>query len=232
MEDSQEDKNKSEHVDEFTAKIMNALVQPNVLRTLASSLKNMCIEAAQEATKDLVEDISKLKTVDQEQEGRITNLEIAMDSYEQEKRKCGVVIRGLPETENENATKSIIDFAKSKLKIEVGEDDISIAFRVGQKTGNDEQNKYRPLKATFKNCETKESIMKAKSSLKGLGIKVWINDDLPPRVNCLAYCARKAVKEGKATMSWVTDSKVFIKVGQDGKPKKVQTEADLKKLKK
>jgi hypothetical protein len=231
METSQEKIGSREDIDEFTMKIMEALIKPNVLIALASSLKQSCIEAAQEATKELGEDVKNLKIADQNKEERITHLETAMDSQEQEKRKCGVVIQGLPEVENENTKKEIIEFAKRSLKIEIGDEDVVTAFRVGQKTENDGKNKDRPIKVTFKKYETKCHIMKIKSSLKDQELRVWINEDLTPRMNHLAYCARRAVKEGKAAMSWIVEAKVFIKVGQDGKPQRITTEDDLKKLK-
>ena len=83
-------------------------------------------------------------------------------------------------------------------KIEINCDDIQTAFRVGQKDGKQGQHKERPMKVTFRNFEIKEQIIKVKSKLKDQGMKIWINEDLTPRINHLAYCARRAVKEGKA----------------------------------
>jgi hypothetical protein len=152
--------------DEITMKIMEALIKPSVLKALAASLRESCFEAAKEATKDLREEVKNLKISDETKEERITNLETKMDDHEQEKKKCGVVIQGLPEVEHENTTQEIVSFINDKLKIEIERDEILAAFRVGQKNYSEEQHKARPTKVTFRKFERKEQIMKAKSKLK------------------------------------------------------------------
>jgi hypothetical protein len=56
-----------------------------------------------------------------------------------------------------------------------------------------------------------------------------ITDDLTPYRGKLAYLARQWAKKHENAGSWTTEGKIFLKVDQSSKPKRVMTEADIPK---
>ena len=70
--------------------------------------------------------------------------------------------------------------------------------------------------------------MKEKKKLKDLiWQKIWITDDLTLYRSRLAFLARTAVKKKRAAQTWTHDSKVFIKIKSDDRPRRVRRPEDI-----
>jgi hypothetical protein len=68
-------------------------------------------------------------------------------------------------------------------------------------------------------------VYKARTKIKNRS--VWISEDLTSRRAELAYRARRAVRDNLAVQTWTTGGSIFIKLKENGKPKKIDTEDDL-----
>ena len=58
-----------------------------------------------------------------------------------------------------------------------------------------------------------------------------MSDNLTPYRCKLAYLARAALKEGRATQTWVFDGKIFVKVEKNDKPVVIRYRWDIPLMK-
>ena len=83
------------------------------------------------------------------------------------------------------------------------------------------------LRAALKDKNMKDQIMKEKTKLGEANQNISNRDDLTLYRSRLAYLARQAVKKNKVTQTWTHNCKVFIKIKQDDRPRRVSRPEDI-----
>jgi hypothetical protein len=102
-----------------------------------------------------------------------------LSSYERERIRKNVIIKGLieNETETENLELRVICFLKEKLGVQLNKEDIDVVFRIGKSKAGI-KSRHVILKLT--NQRKKSEIMTNKWKLKNT--KFYIDNDLPKEV--------------------------------------------------
>ena len=152
-------------------------------------------------TKVVKADVEDLKTrmdnVERKLKGSVQK-EISVAINEKadiERRKMNLVVFNLPEAECNKDTawdlpeqinkdiEIITDIIKNELKIDIGENAISDARRLGRKQSNDEEKpKCRPMKFIFSDLKKKREVLEAAKNLRtsenDIAKRLFINPDL------------------------------------------------------
>ena len=120
---------------------------------------------------------------------------------EQHSRKSNIRIFGLKEESNEDCVKVVLQLLNNKLKVNLQEDDIDVAHRVGRKS-----QKPRAMIVKFMRRKHRFVVMRKRKTLKGSG--TTIADDLARGIHQLYNRVRDHVD---VTDAWTWDGKVYIK---------------------
>lgn len=126
-----------------------------------------------------------------------------MDSCEQYSKMHNLRIFGLNENPNENLNRVLSDFVRTKLNIDITEDDIDYCTRIGKPIAG----KSRGILLRVANFRHKQQIMKNRRNLRGS--RVFIADDLASRRHDL-FKSIKADLGGKNV--WIMDGRIFVKI--------------------
>ena len=167
-----------------------------------------------------------------EQATRLENLDIYS-------RADNLIIKGLPERSYaerasdgpSNADKAavpsansslavettVLEFCREALKLNINQYDISIAHRL-KASAND---KCRPIIVRFTNRRARESVLRAKKSLKTANLPnpVYITEQLTKAADSLYFEARKRLREKKLSAAWTFNGQVFVKFSEDAAEK-------------
>ena len=121
--------------------------------TRGVSASNSNSQAILSTLERLENKIDGMKEQLDKKEQRITELEKKFEKLEQVNRKNNLIIHGIPETDNENNKKQVIDFAKEQLKLDIEPTEISEAYRVGKK-----DSKNKPILVKFTNSNSRRNL--------------------------------------------------------------------------
>lgn len=154
--------------------------------------------------------ISNLETEVNDLKHKLHSFETHIDSIEQYERNDTVVVSGPalpPETAPENAKSLVVSTFKDQLKINVKEEDISVAHRLGPV----QQNRNRPIIVKLVNRSLKYDLVGACINLKP---NLYINESLTPkRYNILKkVLAVRKVHRQKFQQCHTKDGKITIKL--------------------
>ena len=153
---------------------------------------------------------------------------------EQYSRRMCLRISGIPEAENEEVTKHVLDFAK-RVNANVGPSDIDRAHRVGRSVStydsNERSSRRREITCIIKftNSSARLSLLKGRAKLREDHVtNVFINEDLTPARKSLAYeCRRiKRLQTSKVKKTWVYAGYLHI-LDDNGKKVKITCLSDL-----
>ena len=164
---------------------------------------------------------------------RLNELEHKIEMLERDKRRCLIVVEGIPETEGKSSP-DIIEELLSDLKIDLdmlacdriyrrgkappGPSEIEPEAAVQHGRRNGRNNKPRPIVVGFKSYEDKRAVYRHLKNLKGVERwnKVYINDDLTEcqlnqlrDLRSLAAYARSLGKEAgiRSNQIWISGRK-------------------------
>lgn len=148
-----------------------------ILKTIISKhfKTEMDILKEQLVKKDTV--IDTLEKEVKDLKSKVCDLESHVDRVEQYERRDTIIISGPslpPETPTEKATSVVIDAVKENLKLNIKQEDISVAHRLGAS----QQGRDRPLIVKLVNRSLKYDIMGACIQLRP---KLFINESLTPK---------------------------------------------------
>lgn len=122
---------------------------------------------------------------------------------------------------------TIIEFCRDALKVDISPQDISTAHRM--RAGPND--KTRPVIVRFTSRRARESVLRAKKSLKGarLPTPVFISEQLTKAADALFYEARKRMREKKLSSAWTFNGLIYVKFSTDAgeKPTHVKALRDL-----
>jgi hypothetical protein len=123
-----------------------------------------------------------------------------------------------PSTTSSLAVEStVIEFCREALKLDITKQDISIAHRLKASASD----KCRPIIVRFTNRRARESVLRAKKSLKSVNLPnpVYISEQLTKSGDSLYYEARKRLREKKLAAAWTFNGQVFVKFSEDASEK-------------
>lgn len=159
------------------------------------------------------------KTIDLDH--RVTALESMADDYEQTKRQCNIVVRGLQA--NENPKESVKKMIVSGLGIQMNEQDIKYCIKL---TLKNETEGTESVKVSFFDVRLRDEIYARRLKLKGSG--VYISEDLTMKRSNLAYEARNYTRATPNSSTWTSEGRIFLKDSIGGKPRIIHNSTDLK----
>ena len=161
------------------------------------------------ATEPLKRELADMKAKYDKLQDEVNELQVKHDDMEQYSRRMCLRISGIPEAENEDVTKLVLDFA-NRVNANVGPSDIDRAHRVGRSVstydGNERSSRRREIIIKFTNSSARLSLLKGRAKLReDHVINVFINEDLTPARKSLAYeCRRiKRLQTSKVKKTWV-----------------------------
>lgn len=182
-------------IDRLESDVMGLKLENEKLKKEVSVLKD--------GQKSSTDSIKKL-------EGKIQSLEEAAVKNEQYSRRKNIRIIGLYEADDEDTAHVVAQFIYKKMKVEVNtlaENTIEIAHRLGDKGSRDKfVSGARPVIVKFSSVEMKIKVLKARSTLKGVGI--YVNEDLCRGIQQLYNRVRKSRDIDQA---WTWNGAVFGK---------------------
>ena len=148
-----------------------------------------------------------------------------MDALEQYSRRNCLLFHGVPETDADDTTESVISLCKGKLDVDVSRDLIDRSHRLGQRhVGPSGEYKPRPIIVKFRSYETRRSVFSAKRLLKGT--KFVVTENLTRRRNDLL---KKVRSLDTVSCAWTTDGRIVCLL-EDGRKVTVQHERDVDTL--
>ena len=148
-----------------------------------------------------------------------------MDALEQYSRRNCLLFHGVPETDADDTTESVISLCKGKLDVDVSRYLIDRSHRLGQRhVGPSGEYKPRPIIVKFRSYETRRSVFSAKRLLKGT--KFVVTENLTRRRNDLL---KKVRSLDTVSYAWKTDGRIVCLL-EDGRKVTVLHERDVDTL--
>lgn len=157
-------------------------------------------------------------------DNKVAKLEASNDSLEQYSRRNSVRISGIPQREQENTDKIVLDVARS-MGVPLEITDIDRSHRVGS-----DKNRKRDILVKFVSYRTRQSLLTERKKLRNTeGMKdVFINEDLTTNRSKLLFDARRLVKAKVLKSAYSADGRILVRDFADRRYL-IQDEADLNK---
>lgn len=202
-----------------TGEIKQALLEcfknPDILAAIKEQIIIPAIkEAVQEATSAKEEELIQLRT-------EVRDLSDKINDLEQYNRRNNLCITGIAEEPGENC-KQIIQTIGKKLNIEVSNEDVRAAYRLGKK-----EQKTRPLLVEFSFINKRNEIFNARKHLREKCRNVYINEHLTQKNYNLLYKMRKMKKEKKIFSVWTVNGKIRVRSSEGSQPNYVTSIGDV-----
>ena len=177
------------------------------------------IETLTTENKNLKEDLTAVKKENLSLKNELNNLE-------QYTRRENVRIFGVEDNAWEDGKKSTVlalDILRNKMKIDIKEEDVEVAHRVGKF----KSDRKRAIIVRFASRKTKEKVMTEKKKLKGSGI--FVNEDLTKRNADWFFKVKRT--EGVIN-AWTKNGETFVRNTKSNEIVKITKDYDLENLKK
>lgn len=163
--------------------------------------------------------IHELETRINEQDKKIQYLESRLDDCKQHEKRNHVCLYGIPEEDDENIRRKMMQIFKDTMKISLTSDDIERVYRVGERKGQ----KERPVIIALGRYQNKKKLFDHRKHLKGS--KMVICGDLTPRK--LELLSKLGKKFGRRNI-YSFDGNIYVKMGD--KRKKISSVHDFSDL--
>lgn len=156
------------------------LTLQNIQKELAdqkTEIRKSADQVTENITKMFAEKLKSLEEKSENLEKRVENQEQRLYYMEKLVRQKNIVFFGIEEKEKSyfELESTILNFVKSKLKIELGLKDIESVSRKGKKS-----DKPRPIVVTFSTVHKKIEILKTKKSLNDT--TYYVKEDFPTNI--------------------------------------------------
>ena len=227
--------------DELIETFSNPKVAEALIKCLKPSLCFLIEEMVPKLLAPLQRDIDTLKkdSVKMAEENKRLRLIVdaqggRLDELERYSRRDNLIISGLPEgsyaeagtssigspddespVESSTATeKTVLRLLKNTMGLDISAGDITIAHRL--KKGK--RDSTRPIIVRLLNKRIRDSILRAKKSLRSLGGSngnIYISEHLTQSASALLFEARKAIRDKKIASAWSMNGHIFIKHKHD-----------------
>ena len=168
----------------------------------------------------LSERIQKLE----ERQLKSATMDNAAEEMAQEKWNLSLIFTGLKTTE---LKKEIIQLATDVLGVDIETSAITSIFKIPPKEPGKIIHKVQ-----FRNQEERNEVYRKRTKLRDQA-DIFINEDLIPCRNNLAYEARQLAQHGDILQTWTFQGKVFIRpTSTTEDPIKIAVKGDLEKYRK
>ena len=139
---------------------------------------------------------------------KIDELSQKNDDLEQYTRRNSVRIVGISEEDKEDCDSKVLDLVNETMSLapRIELSDLDRVHRIGRKG-----NKDRPMIVKFTSYRQRSRVIKARSALKDVTPKIFINDDLTSKRATLLWKARMAKTAGRLKDCWSSDGRIVIK---------------------
>ena len=162
-----------------------------------------------------------------------------IDVIEQYRRMRNLDFKGVPVTENENVTNTVIEISKL-LGVEITKSDISTAHRLATKHPKNGATSSVPpaIIARFERRDICNEIYNQRKTAKTIQphqypvpgmTKLYVNENLTQYSKRLLWKTKKLTKKYYAYL-WTTNGKIFVKKNEKDEQRIIQSENDYKKL--
>ena len=171
-----------------------------------------------------------------ELEKKVSTLELELDELQQYSRRPNLRLQGVEDdTRGEGLERKLLAVTNGEMKLDpaVERKDIERCHRLGRVDG--QQNQPRTAIVRFTSERVRDSVYRSRGSLKeynskrGIGYKVFINEDLTRSRSKLAYETRRLKKENKINDCWTASGRILIKDRSD-KIVQICSDMDIKKF--
>ena len=163
-----------------------------------------------------------------ELETQLREVQEKCNDNEQYSRRYSVRIYGVEfvadvNDDGEDCVKTVMDFCRDQLEVEIDQAEIDRAHRIGPP----KESGPRALIVKFKDYATKSKVMKSKKKLKGKN--VFVNEDLTWRNQQFLKHVRQVCKNQGYVFT--ADGYIFVKRREgESAPVRIRKEADLQRL--
>ena len=155
-------------------------------------------------------------------------------------RRQNLEFKGVPVTENENVTNTVIEISKL-LGVEITKSDISTAHRLATKhPKNGAASSVPPaIIARFVRRDIRNEIYNRRKTAKTIQphqypvpgmTKLYVNENLTQYRKKLLWKTKELTKKYHYAYLWTTNGKIFVKKNEKDKPRIIQSENDYQKL--
>lgn len=227
---------------DITSQLLEALKNDSVTEAFAAAIAPSLALSVQEiinkelgqTIKRLVADnktlSGKVQQLQEENAGlktRLVSVEERLEVMDRESRGSNIIVRGLPEgsyaerasasgldtgsVTNLSVANTVCNMFKEEMGLTVHPENIIAAFRM--KVGA--KDTARPIMVKFSSTKTKESVMRAKKSLREKKSQVFISEHLTKAAADRFAKARALVKQKKIVSAWTYNGNVYIKASSD-----------------
>ena len=188
---------------------------------IAKAVKEDVGQAMESILNDLKAEIAVLEGKVKTLEDTIEKVAAKANENEQFSRRQNVRVMGFVEEEEENCAEKFVNLCREKIGLDVNDEIVDRAHRVGKK----EEGTNRATIVRLKTHKGKLSILRNRKNLKGSGF--YINEDLTKINQKLSYTARVTCTNVDTT--WTVDGKIFVKRKSDGRRFQVANQYDFTK---
>ena len=206
---------------EVAAAMTSYLTSQDFKDIIAKAVKEAVGQAIESVLKELKAEIAVLEGKVKTLEGTIEKVAAKANDNEQFSRRQNVRVTGFVEEDDENCAEKFVNLCREKIGLDVNDDLVDRAHRVGKK----EEGRNRAIIVRLKTHKDKLAILRNRKNLRGSGF--YINEDLTKINQKLSYIAR--VTCTNVDTSWTVDGKIFVKRKSDGRRFQVANQFDFTK---
>ena len=206
---------------EVAAAMKSYLTSQEFKDIIAKAVKEAVVQPMESILKELKAEIAVLEGKVKTLEDTIEKVAAKANDNEQFSRRQNVRVTGFVEENEENCAEKFVNLCREKIGLDVNDDIVDRAHRVGKK----EEGTNRAIIVRLKTHKDKLAILCNRKNLRGSGF--YINEDLTKINQKLSYTAR--VTCTNVDTSWTVDNKIFVKRKSDGRRFQVANQFDFTK---
>lgn len=179
-----------------------------------TDLKN-ALEGYKVVTDNLTQENVALRNDNEILRSKINKIENALNNTDQQQKlDHNLVINGITETENENTTDLIINFANT-IDVELTPENIISANRVA--TANKDSGLPKSIIVQLNDKNKRDSLLKNRKKQTNKNRPIYITEQLSTKQQFIFKKARDLKREKKIKFAWVKDGKILIRKTEDSR---------------
>ena len=197
------------------------------------TVKDEIIDLKEVIVQNLHNECNRLNNVVSEMSLKIVDLESKCNSLEQYGRRNNLEISGIPDSVDQTDLEDKVVEIFDKIGVDLSNDEIEACHRIGKSKDNSKTTIIRLVNR--KKC--KSALFNRKklrnidtSSINLPNAQIYINENLSPANQALAFYGRKLKRAGLIFNCYTFDGVVQIKRTQHEKPKKILHFSILKEM--
>ena len=219
------------------SKELEDLADLKAIRESIDELKNNVIKLIIEENKKLKERVANIEEENKKLEEDLADLEFMVSKQDRYSRQNNIEIGGIPDIFHDDQLEDLSVSILNKLDVKCSSEDLEACHRLP--LTKKEKNSAHPKRTIlrFVNRKFSELALQSRKKLKGMdlwgihgdlsNVKLTIGDNLCPYdVNLLGMCKHLYAKK-RINSCWSWKGSIFVKIGENDRPKKVEQKSDL-----